>query len=423
MCVASKIRGVKMEDMPLKLKFYTGLLFFIGAAILFYSLEELLARFSFGIVVFILLAIISEELAVKLPKGEATVSVGFAIILASIIIYGPEIGAWIASIGTINRTQLKSSVYVIAFNRGQFAISAYLAGHFYISIGGIPGSLIFPADLVFIFAASLVYFCINIITVSLVISLDTGENLLNIWVGNLKGIIPNYITLSPLGILIVFAYLEIGYLGLLLLFIPLLVARHTFCLYIKMREVYLSTIKTLSQTLDAKDSYTGGHSLRVGELVKEIGEEMGIKGERLEGLEYVAILHDIGKISIPETVLNKPGKLTEEEYNQIKEHPQIGQRIIEDVEFLSDFSHVIRHHHERYDGQGYPDGLNGDEVSLESKIVALADAFDAMTSERSYQRTLDIKEAIEEINRGSGKQFDPQVVEAFKKVLKNRGIY
>ncbi|WP_331445521.1 HD-GYP domain-containing protein [Natranaerobius thermophilus] len=342
-------------------------------------------------------------------------------ILASVLIFGPFTGAWIACLGMISRKQFKLPIHVSLYNLCQISLAAFLAGKVFKLIGGNFGQIILPEELLPVILASMVYFLVNTILVTLAIAFYKESSIWEAWRVNFRWAIPNYLTLAPLGVLIVFVYQEIGIAGLVLLFLSLLVARHSFSLYIKMRQAYLSTIKTLSQTLDAKDSYTGGHCLRVAELVKDMGKEMELNADKLESLEYVAILHDIGKIGISESILNKPSSLTSEEFEKIKEHPVIGQKIIEDVEFLADYSHVIRHHHERFDGQGYPDGIQGDEISQEARIVAVADAFDAMTTERSYRNSLSTMNAIKELDRNSGKQFDPAVVDALKKVLIKRG--
>ncbi|HOO55291.1 MAG TPA: GAF domain-containing protein [bacterium] len=188
-------------------------------------------------------------------------------------------------------------------------------------------------------------------------------------------------------------------------------------LFDSLRDSYLNTIQALSMAIDAKDRYTHGHSQRVSEISMMIGREMGLKADSLELLEYAADLHDIGKIGISEVIIGKKTKLTVDEYEIIKTHPLVGETIIEPVPFLQDARPVIRHHHERYDGFGYPDGLKGQEIPLLARIIHIADAYDAMTSDRPYRRALSHEDAIEEVKKHSGTQFDPKVVQSFLRIF------
>jgi len=181
------------------------------------------------------------------------------------------------------------------------------------------------------------------------------------------------------------------------------------------RSLYLETIQTLTSAIDAKDVYTRGHSQRVASLAVDLGKELRLTPEELDNLSYGAILHDIGKIGIKEEILNKLGKLTPEEFKIIQAHPRIGAEILELISFLQPSMEIARYHHERYDGQGYPDGLRGEDIPFTARIVALADAWDAMTSQRAYREALSWREACQEIAKGSGGQFDPYIAQAFLK--------
>lgn len=188
-------------------------------------------------------------------------------------------------------------------------------------------------------------------------------------------------------------------------------------LYDDLRESYLNTIQALSMTIDAKDPYTHGHSKRVSEISVLIGNQIGLDADQLELLKYAGDLHDIGKIGISELIIAKEGKLTVDEYEIVKTHPLVGETIIEPVPFLSQIKEVIRHHHERYDGYGYPDGLTGETIPQMSRIILIADSYDAMTSDRPYRKALTHDEAVIEIRKHGGTQFDPALVEAFLSVF------
>ena len=195
-------------------------------------------------------------------------------------------------------------------------------------------------------------------------------------------------------------------------------------LYTQLEDLFLSTILALASAIDAKHPYTRGHSERVTRYSMAIAQEMGLQGAVLKDLRISALLHDVGKIGISETVLDKNGKLTEEEYNMIKQHPSIGARIVGKIVNSEKIVPGILEHHERYDGKGYPDGKKGDEISLFGRIIAVADAFDAMTSTRSYRKARPFQVAVEEIVDNSGYQFDPGIVKCFVQAYeKNKDIW
>lgn len=173
-------------------------------------------------------------------------------------------------------------------------------------------------------------------------------------------------------------------------------------------------VDALSTALDAKNSCMCGHSERVAELSLLMAKTMGLPLAEQERIHIGAHLHDIGKIGIPDAILNKPGKLTEEEFDTIRQHPEIGSTIIGKIKVFRSVSDIVRHHHERFDGKGYPDGLQGNEISLGARIVAVADSFDAMTTMRSYRAALSVREAIAETERCKGGQFDPAIVDILK---------
>ncbi len=187
------------------------------------------------------------------------------------------------------------------------------------------------------------------------------------------------------------------------------------------KELYLKTITALTSAIDAKDRYTRNHSRNVARYAVVLGEKLGLSSEEIMNINYGAILHDIGKIGVPEATLNKPGRLTPHEFELIKTHPTIGVNILAPIDFLEEAMNVVRHHHERYDGSGYPSGLKGESIPYAARIVAIADAWDAMTSHRSYRRALTVEAAIRELQAGSGGQFDPAMVNIFTYIIqKNR---
>ncbi|MEK7274267.1 MAG: HD domain-containing phosphohydrolase [Candidatus Desantisbacteria bacterium] len=209
-------------------------------------------------------------------------------------------------------------------------------------------------------------------------------------------------------------------------------------LYSQLQNMFLSAIRSLSSAIDEKDNYTLGHSNRVTTYSVELGKRMNLSEEQLGVLQLAAILHDVGKIGIPEEVLKKPGKLTNEEWGNIKQHPDKGVHIVEPmvetegtmaafgINFINPKEHIkeiisgIKYHHERFDGHGYPAGLNSTNIPLISRIIAVADAYDAMTSKRSYRDALPEHVAIEELRKNAGEQHDPEIVELFIKMRQEK---
>ncbi len=193
-------------------------------------------------------------------------------------------------------------------------------------------------------------------------------------------------------------------------------------LYESLISNFYGILRSLVNALEAKDPYTGKHSERVTHIAVELAKEMAIGETQIEILNTIGYLHDIGKIGMPDEILNKPGALTGEEYEIVKKHPVIGESIIKDLGLGAEERAIIRHHHERWDGKGYPDGLSGADIPLLARIVAVADAFDAMTSKRAYRDSLPLEKAVAELVNNRNKQFDPEVVDAFLSSLAKKSF-
>ncbi|MEW6068899.1 MAG: HD domain-containing phosphohydrolase [Nitrospirota bacterium] len=185
----------------------------------------------------------------------------------------------------------------------------------------------------------------------------------------------------------------------------------------ELEDAYISTVKVLAAAIDARDPYTLGHSARVARLSLMLGKAIGLNGKELEDLEIACLFHDVGKLNTPDFILQKVGKLTSTEYREIMSHPETGADILSKAPSLHKYIPSIRHHHEWYNGNGYPKGLKGEEIPLFSAIISIADAFDAMTSKRPYRNPLSKTDAIKEVGNFSGKQFNPYLVETFMQVM------
>lgn len=190
----------------------------------------------------------------------------------------------------------------------------------------------------------------------------------------------------------------------------------------QIQKMTFQAINTIANTIDAKDEYTKGHSQRVSEYSYALARELGLKEEEAENVRRIALLHDIGKIGVPDSVLNKPGRLTEEEYEIMKSHPVVGAGILKDIKMLKDLDVGAKYHHERYDGKGYPSGLKGEEIPYIARIIGVADSYDAMSSNRVYRKRFSEDKILEELERCKGTQFDPQVADAFIRLIKKKEL-
>ncbi|HYF84365.1 MAG TPA: HD-GYP domain-containing protein [Clostridia bacterium] len=412
-----------------KLRAYVAIIVLLGASFFLYTINQAHDIDVVGLVIFTLLSIIAESLVI-VTQGQRALSVGFAIGLAAIVIFGVPEAAWITSLGVMFRVinhdgkifhPFNFPIEKTFFNGANAALSAGLAGFCYESLGATPGIIDLNSSIlavIAIVASMIVYILTNAVIMSILMHLITGENFFSNFCKNIAWVVKDYFAMAPLAIIMAIAYINYRIVGVLLFFGPLLFARYSFKLYVDMRDIYIDTVKSLSQAVEAKDPYTNGHSIRVGEYACGLAERLGLSPKRMENLKIAAILHDIGKIGVEESILNKPGRLTEDEFDKIKQHPEIGVKIIKDIDFLKDVSRIILSHHERYDGTGYPEGRKIENIVLESQILSLADVFDALTSERPYRNAMTVEEAIEVIENGKGSQFDYKLADTFIKMIK-----
>lgn len=409
--------------MSLKLKIYIIVVTTLAIALFIY-LTPSLPSFSniwLAILFFLTISIFAEFIPVDLPVG-GVISIGFPIDFVLILVYGPALAMLITALGALigEIIEKKVSWYKILFNTAQYALTAGIAGIAYQQAGGVVGAqnifqFILPAAI-----CALTYCIVNITLFIMVVSFSQNVRIKTIWRTSIKEMIPSYIAEAPMGFLMAIVYVEVGIIGILLFFLPLLLARRSFELYTKMRKVYLDTIRALAAAIDAKDPYTKGHSERVAEMSLALAQELNLSDKDIENIEYTALLHDIGKIGIADNILGKNSSLTNKEFDKIKEHTVMGAKIIEPVDFLKSSYEAIYHHHERYNGDGYPDGIKEKKIPLSARIIAVADAYDAMGSDRPYRKKLSHNKILKELKEQSGQQFDPEVVKAFISVLKRK---
>ena len=372
-----------------------------------------------------ILCIIVESLLIALPNNSVGVSVGYATNLAAIIVGGPLLGTTVSFLGFLFRCPkipnkgyvhlFNTPAYKTIFNVSQNIIVTSSMGLIYINIGGKIGEFYLFQTILILFVGAI----LNTIIISKVTALLLEQDFFRLWVVHIRGTFASALAVGIMGIIISLAFIGYGYWAVILFAAPLFLARYSFKLYIDMRNLYISTIQALNKTMEAKDPYTSGHANRVEEFAVGLAEVHGLPFNTVQDIKTAAILHDIGKLGIDDSILNKASKLTQEEYAIIMKHPSIGAEIISNVDFLKKVTKMVKYHHERYDGGGYPEGLVGEDIPIEACILSIADSYDAMTSDRPYRKALTKEEALKEIQKNAGTQFHPVLAEQFVAFMSN----
>lgn len=368
-----------------------------------------------GLAFWTVLALFSQSLVVDMPRGT---KIGAAVIpiIAASLLGGPLAGAFVAFVGVTEKRELTGQIpwYGVMVNHASFGLCALAAGGLYVYVFRSLAGDSLLLDFAGAFIAGFVGASVNSITAAMVASRRLGRSLRGVIAGDFGAYWLASTALVPFAWLFLYLYQGAGAWAVLLASLPLWTIRSSNQRFVEMRETFVQVIRALAGALDARDVYTAGHSHRMSEVAIDIGHEMGLSDDELDQLEYAGALHDIGKIGVPDRVLLKQGRLNDEERVIIEAHPVIGDLIVSPVKRLSTERSLIRHHHERWDGHGYPDGLAGEAIPLLARILAVADSFDAMTAQRPYRMIpLTPAEAYAEIMKCSGSQFDPTVVEFF----------
>jgi putative nucleotidyltransferase with HDIG domain len=271
-------------------------------------------------------------------------------------------------------------------------------------------------------AAAAVFLLLNPLLASTLLGLRTGQPIREVFVGDTRGIAGSMFALAPLSWLMTMVY-AVQWWATALFAVPLYSTRLAYKRFIEMRDMFTQTIGALAEAVDKRDPYTAKHSHRVKEIAVDIGRVMRVNDQELEALEWGGLLHDVGKIGVPDRVLLKQERLNRDERMIMNAHPVLGAQIIAPVTKLAPELPIIRHHHEWYNGSGYPDRLIGDEIPKLARVLHVADAFEAMTAARPYRMTpLTAEQALAELRKFAGIQFDPVVVDAFVRTRHVEGV-
>jgi putative nucleotidyltransferase with HDIG domain len=429
---------------------YIGAITLLGIAILLVALTRLPAH-RLGLLLFAGMAAIAELGSVELfiSSRHSHVSVSSMIALASILALGPFAGV-LVYVTSGMMTGVKTAQHGrrlgdgrvawlrrLAFNTGMFVTAGAAASGVYVLLGGTPERVSQTSNILPLVAAATADTLVNVVILIGVLTLQTGRRPLHIWKQDLAWAAPICIAGGVIGGgVLALAYEMFHWLGLVVFFLPILATTYSLRLYAAnmkvvvnqleemnrtLYETNLGLLETLGAVIDADDLYTYGHSAQVSVYAGAIAEKMGLSSRAQSLVIRAALVHDIGKVGVMDSLISKPGPLTVDEYHIVKRHPVIGAEIVGRTKGLRELVPLVRHHHERWDGTGYPDGLAGQEIPLGARILAVADCLDAMCSDRPYHPTRHIREVMDTFVKDSGKQFDPQVVKALWAVVEERG--
>lgn len=359
---------------------------------------------------------VASALPVQMPGG-ILVAVSIAPVIAATSLGGPAAGAWVAMIGTTEVRELRGRVpwYGSLANHAGLVLPAVACGLVIEALRAEAGASI-ATDFIATVLGALAYFGINLVIVSVVVGLKTGSQIRELVLADSRGFATSLLALAPLGWLMARMYQQpgAGWWTTLLFALPLYTTRVAYHRFVEMRDMFTQTIGALAEAVDKRDPFTSKHSQNVRMIAVDIGREMKVSANELEALEWGGLLHDVGKIGVPDNILLKQERLTREERMVMNAHPVLGAEIIAPVTRLAAELPIIRHHHEWYNGSGYPDRLMGDEIPRLARILHCADAFEAMTAARPYRMTpLSNEQALAELRKFAGIQFDPEVVDAF----------
>lgn len=364
-------------------------------------------------------------LPVRLPGGMVAHTTTAPLIAAAFDtqLANPFSICWIALIGTIELRDLRRELplWQTLFNRFDYVLSAFVAA---LAVSLSRGA-VRPDDPLGVIAqialAGVAFSLMNLVLGVSARSLATRTPLGRIWSLSISNILTGLAALVPLGWLMAEISTKVGLWAAAMFIVPLYLARFAFSKYAETRELFFGTVQALSQAIDAKDGFTRGHADRVSRIAGAVAREFGLTERQIEQIELAGLLHDIGKIGVEDRILMKPQRLERDEQQLMRLHPIYGASILEPSAALRPLVPIVLHHHENFDGSGYPEGLRGDEIPLGSRIIIVADAYEAMTSDRIYRKAIGHDRAMEQLTKYKGIQFDPKVVRVLEQVVQKKG--
>jgi len=425
-------------QLPAKTQAYISVIVVIGAITVVHAAYGLISQhIGWRWLVLAVLTFLSGSATLKLPSLPVTISVSETFVFTSVLLFGGSAGtltvaldAFVISCWSYRRGD---PFYKIVFNLFALPLTIWTAAHIYFALPGVEplfrnprveiSALFLPLALL-----ATLYFLLNSWIITFAIALESNRKPLPIWREHFTILSLNYFGGASVAFLLINYSRDIDFKYVLLIAPLLLVLYLTFRWQIgravdanrhltELNNLYMSTIETLAMAIDAKDQITHGHIRRVQTYAVGLAERVGVKDITLiRAIEAAALLHDMGKLAVPEYILNKPGPLTAAEFEKMKLHSSVGADILSAIDFPYPVVPIVRHHHENWDGSGYPDGLVGDEIPMGARILSVVDCFDALTSDRPYRPRLSDKEALQILRTRRGSMYDPVVVDTFLKV-------
>jgi diguanylate cyclase (GGDEF)-like protein/putative nucleotidyltransferase with HDIG domain len=419
-----------MKSLPAGARLFVGGMIALGAALLVvcFPVETLKTPWLF---LFLLtLSSVTSVFKVTLPivRGGSTMSVSYAVDFAALLLLGPNETMVVAAASAYSqctfRVKERNPTYRTLFSMACLVVTVQAAGRVYTVLGGVPGNFDWahiPPPLV---GAATTYFVINTLAIATAIALTSRQSILAIWNENFLWSGPSYFVGALVAALTTWMVLDHAHWLAVLATAPLYLTYKTYKTYLgriddeqrhvrEMADLHLATIEALALAIDAKDQTSQSHIRRVQLYATAVARALGMKENEIQGVKTAALLHDIGKLAVPEHILSKPGPLTPEEFQKIRAHPKVGADIVSSVPFPYPVAPLILSHHERWDGKGYPAGLRGENIPLGARILSVVDYFDALMAERPYHKAMSFEAAIGLLQQEAGKGLDPTVVATF----------
>ncbi len=397
-----------------------------------------------GLVLFAALAAAAEWMSIEIYVKDSSVSTSAAAIIAGVILFGP-VGAITLGLTTATVAWIKSRSPFerFFFNAANHILAGLLTLGVIRTMEVLGGGELALAQMIGATLAGMSTYLSTTGLLALAIDLRTGQDMASVWKQRFRWLGPYYVALGALGFVFVTVFHAAGWVGVLVALAPLVMLRFSQTQYIDHTKTMVTQLRAsnaesqqraeqvtalneemlfaLSQAIDLRDPDVAGHSMHVARYAMVIAEELGLPAERVELVRRAGLLHDIGKLGIPESILFKPARLTASEYELVKNHAGLGADIVGNVHSLQALGPAIRHHHERFDGDGYPAGLKSTDIPLEARILSVADTVEAMASDRPYRKGSDAATIVAEVRAQAGRQFDPGVVDAFVRVVQREG--
>ena len=413
----------------------------LGAATILYSVYQLHTRpIGASWFVLALLTLLAGSATVKLPSVPATISISETFVFTSVLLFGPAAGTLTVALDVLAISwwlaRRGHPSYRIAFNVFALPASLWAGAHIFYKLAHLEPLALTSEPvqistlLVPLIVFTLTYFLLNSWLIAVAIYFETKASPLAIWKKNFAWLSLNYFGGASVAALLVTYTRNLDYTYLAFVIPLLAVLYFTFSMAMgrvedanthlqQLNKLYISTIETLAMAIDAKDQITHGHIRRVQAYAVNLARALGItEPAQISAIEAASLLHDMGKLAVPEYILNKPGPLTPAEFEKMKMHASVGADILSAIEFPYPVVPIVRHHHENWDGTGYPDGLSGADIPVGARILSVVDCFDALTSDRPYRPRLTDKEALRILTERRGRMYDPQVVDTFIRVHK-----